>query len=151
MMLIGYGIGLPVMAYSSWLLHANQWDGLFMFQVGLTPNYFGSAFVAAGHIGLVMTLVQSGALSSLLDRFAAVGRMAFTNYLMHSIVMTTVFYGYGLNLYTEIPRIGQMGFVVALVGLQLLLSPWWLARFHFGPAEWLWRSLTYWRRQPMRR
>ncbi|MEM9689711.1 MAG: DUF418 domain-containing protein [Pseudomonadota bacterium] len=151
LMLFGYGLGLPITAFSAWWLQANNWDGLFMFQVGLTPNYYGSAIVAVGHIGLVMTLVRTGALQALIGRFAAVGRMAFTNYLTHSIVMTTIFYGYGLNLYTEVPRIGQMGFVLALIGLQLVISPWWLQRFRFGPAEWLWRSLTYWKMQPMRR
>jgi uncharacterized protein len=77
--------------------------------------------------------------------------MALSNYLLQSIVMTTIFYGYGLSLYGEVPRLAQMLFVLALMGIQLVLSPWWLARFRFGPAEWAWRSLTYWQRQPMRR
>ena len=76
--------------------------------------------------------------------------MALTNYLAHSLIMTTIFYGYGLGLYGEVPRLGQMGFVAALIALQLAWSPWWLARFRFGPAEWAWRSLSYWKRQPMR-
>jgi uncharacterized protein len=98
-----------------------------------------------------MLLIKTGFVQGLLQRFAAVGRMALTNYLMHSIVLTTVFYGYGLALYGSIPRFGQMSFVAAVIGLQLVLSPWWLARYQFGPAEWLWRSLTYWKRQPMAR
>jgi uncharacterized protein len=65
--------------------------------------------------------------------------------------MPGVFYGYGLGLYAEVPRLLQQGFVIALIGLQLLISPWWLKRFRFGPAEWLWRSMTYRQRQPMRR
>jgi uncharacterized protein len=77
--------------------------------------------------------------------------MALTNYLMHSIVMTSIFYGYGLGLYGEIPRIWQMTFVAGMIGVQLFLSPWWLLRYRFGPVEWLWRSLTYWQRQAMRR
>ncbi|MEM9209740.1 MAG: DUF418 domain-containing protein, partial [Pseudomonadota bacterium] len=84
-------------------------------------------------------------------RFTAVGRMAFTNYLMHSLVLTTVFYGYGLGLYGEVERFAQMGFVVAMIAFQLWLSPLWLRHYRFGPAEWLWRSLTYGRLQPMRR
>jgi len=77
--------------------------------------------------------------------------MALSNYLLHSLILTTVFYGYGLGLYGEIPRLGQMVFVVAVIGLQLYISPIWLERYRFGPLEWLWRSLTYWERQPMRR
>ena len=96
-------------------------------------------------------LISTGLVRGLLKRFAAAGRLALTNYLLHSVILTTVFYGYGFGLYAEIPRFSQMGFVVAVVALQLVLSPWWLARYRFGPVEWLGRSLTYWQRQPMRR
>ena len=151
MMLVGYGLGLPLMAYSAWLLNAQQWDMVWMLRIGGIPNYFGSLLVAMGHIALLVTLVRTGTWHSLMKRFTAVGRMAFTNYLMHTLVLTTVFYGYGLGLFGSIPRIGQMAFVVAMIGFQLWFSPFWLARFRFGPAEWFWRSLTYWRLQPNRR
>jgi uncharacterized protein len=98
-----------------------------------------------------MLVILSGALGNLMQRFAALGRMALTNYLMHSVILTTVFYGYGLGLYGAIPRFWQMGFVVAVVAFQLWYSPLWLQKYRFGPVEWLWRSLTYWKRQPMRR
>jgi uncharacterized protein len=151
MMLAGYGIGLPIVVYSAWNLWSHQWEPMWTFRVGMIPNYVGSLFVALGHIGLVMTLIKSGAASRLMARFAADGRMAFTNYLMHSVILTTVFYGYGLGLYADVPRAWQMAFVVAVIGFQLWFSPIWLKVYRFGPAEWLWRSLTYWRRQPMRR
>jgi uncharacterized protein len=151
MMLVGYGLGLPVVAFSAWNLHAHQWDFLWMFRVGGIPNYIGSILVAFGHIALVMTFVKAGTMQNLMARFTAVGRMAFTNYLMHSIVMTTIFYGYGFGLYSQVPRLWQMGFVAAMLGFQLWFSPYWLGKYRFGPAEWYWRSLTYWRPQPMRR
>lgn len=151
LMLVGYVVGLPITAWSAINAGAHAYDPLYMFRVGNLWNYVGSIVVALGHIGLVMLCVTSGWLKHLLGRFAAVGQMALTNYLMHSLVMTALFYGWGLGLYGDVSRVGQMGFVAALVGLQLLVSPWWLARYRFGPAEWLWRSLTYWRRQPMRR
>ncbi|ANO52458.1 DUF418 domain-containing protein [Woeseia oceani] len=150
LMLIGYGIGLPLSIYSAMDLHAHDFSGLYMMQRGGIANYIGSILVALGHIGLVIGIVKKGALRNLSARFAAVGRMAFSNYLMHSIVMTTIFYGHGLGLYGSVPRAAQMLFVAGMLGLQLLLSPWWLARYRFGPAEWLWRSLTYWQRQPMK-
>ena len=150
MMLIGYGIGLPFAIGSAANLYAHDFDPMYTFTVGMIPNYIGSILVALGHIGLVMLIVRTGAFASPMRRFAAVGRMALSNYLAHSLILTTVFYGYGLGLYGEIPRLAQMGFVAAVIGLQLLWSPWWLARFRFGPFEWLWRSLTYWQRQPMR-
>ena len=150
MLLLGYGLGLPVTIFSAYNLYAHDFDSLYTFTVGTVPNYIGSILMALGHIGLVMLIVRTGALASLMRRFAAVGRMALSNYLAHSLILTTLFYGYGFGLYGEIPRLAQMGFVAAVIGLQLLWSPWWLARYRFGPFEWLWRSLTYWQRQPMR-
>ena len=149
-MLIAYAVGIPLTVFSAFDLHAHQFDQMYVMRGGGIANYFGSILVALGHVGLVMWLTKTGALSRLLDRFGAVGRMALTNYLSHSLILTTVFYGYGLGLYGSVPRIWQMAFVAAVVGLQLLWSKWWLERYRFGPAEWVWRTLTYGKRQPMR-
>ena len=149
--LFGYGLGIPMTTFSGVNSYMHQFDPLYMLRVGDVPNHFGSILVAFGHIGVVMLIVKAGVLQQTLARFAAVGQMALTNYLLHSIIFTTVFYGYGLGLYGEIPRIGQMGFVVAMIALQLVISPWWLNRYRFGPIEWLWRSQIYWQRQRMRR
>ncbi|HNP34515.1 MAG TPA: DUF418 domain-containing protein [Woeseiaceae bacterium] len=151
MVLLGYGLGLPLAILSAANAYTHDFDSLYMLGWGGMPNYIGSLLVAGGHIGVVMMLVKSGSWRTLMTRFAAVGRTALSNYLVHSLVMTSLFYGYGLGLYGEIPRFWQMAFVAGLLGLQLFLSPWWIARYRFGPAEWLWRSLTYWQRQPMRR
>jgi uncharacterized protein len=75
--------------------------------------------------------------------------MALTNYLTHSIVCTTLFYGYGFGAFGHVNRTGLAGIVLVIWIVQMLASPIWLERFRFGPAEWLWRSLTYWRSQPM--
>jgi uncharacterized protein len=76
--------------------------------------------------------------------------MALTNYLMQSVLCTWVFYGHGLGLIGRLSRVEQMGVVAVVWAVQLALSPWWLWHFRFGPAEWLWRSLTYGRPQPWR-
>jgi len=144
MMLAGYVIGLPLTIFSASDLYAHQFNPLYIMRLGGIANYWGSVIVAFGH----MLVVKTGALQRLMARFEAVGRMALTNYLMHSVILTTVFYGYGFGLYGSIPRFWQMWFVVAVIGLQLTLSPWWLNRYRFGPVEWLWRSFTYWKRQP---
>ena len=149
-MLVFYLFGLPLTVFSAADLHAHQFDQLHVMRGGGLANYFGSLLVALGHIGLVMWIAKTGMLQRLMQRFAAVGRMALSNYLAHSIILTTVFYGYGLGLYGSVPRFWQMGFVAAVVALQLWWSPWWLERYRFGPVEWAWRSLTYWRKQPMR-
>ena len=150
MMLAGYIAGLPLTVFSAFDLYAHQFDQLYAMRFGGIANYFGSVLVALGHIGLVMWLTRRGVLSRLLDRFAAVGRMALSNYLAHSLILTTVFYGYGLGLYGSVPRAWQMAFVAAVIFLQLAWSKWWLERYRFGPAEWAWRSLTYGKLQPMK-
>lgn len=85
-----------------------------------------------------------------LQRLAPAGRMALTNYLLHSIVFTLLFYGYGVGLYGEFGRFATTLMAIALYLGQLWFSGWWLARFQYGPAEWVWRSATYLKTQPMR-
>jgi uncharacterized protein len=75
--------------------------------------------------------------------------MALTNYLMQSVICTTLFYGWGFGLFGTLNRTPLAGIVLAIWVFQLLFSPLWLRFFRFGPAEWLWRSLTYWRLQPL--
>lgn len=81
---------------------------------------------------------------------APVGRMALTNYLLHSIVGVTVFYGVGFDAGPRYGYVARILLWTLLFGSQIVFSHWWLARYRFGPAEWLWRSLTYGRPQPMR-
>jgi uncharacterized protein len=83
-------------------------------------------------------------------KLVPMGRMALTNYIMHSIILSSVFYGYAGGLYGEISRAPQMLIAVAILLIQIPLSSWWLKHFQFGPLEWLWRSLTYKTRQPFR-
>ena len=103
----------------------------------------GQFFMAAGYLGLLMGLLMSPRWHRLLSYLAPLGRMALTNYLMHSLILTTVFYGYAGGLYGEISRAPQMLIVLAIIVLQIPLSSWWLKHYRFGPLEWLWRSLTY--------
>ncbi len=114
-------------------------------------NYWGSLLVALGYTGLVMLMCASGALKGLRRRLEAVGRLAFTNYLLQSIVCTTIFYGHGLGLFGRVPRIGQITIVVGVWLVQLFFSPIWLGYFHLGPFEWIWRALTYGTLPPFRR
>lgn len=111
-------------------------------------NYFGSIFAALGYVGLIVLVVKSGWCAWLTRRLAAVGRMAFTNYIMHTVICTSLFYGFGFGLFMKTDRLTQLGIVIAIWVAQLLYSPWWLARFRFGPLEWLWRTLTYLRLKP---
>ncbi|QEH38745.1 hypothetical protein OJF2_73510 [Aquisphaera giovannonii] len=146
---LGYGIGLPLMVIDARELVRHAFRPEYLLNGGEFYNLFGSLVVAMGHVGLIMLLVQSGSLAWLTGRLAAVGRMALSNYLTHSIVCTTLFYGYGFGLFGQINRTGLAAIVLTIWIAQLLISPIWLKHFRFGPAEWLWRSLTYWKIQPM--
>lgn len=75
--------------------------------------------------------------------------MALTNYLLTSIVCTFVFNGYGLGLFAKYERHQLIWFVLGMWTINLVVSPLWLRSFRYGPAEWAWRLLTYWERQPM--
>lgn len=106
--------------------------------------------LALGYLGLVV-LAADGPLRRPLAWLAPVGRMALTNYLLQSVVGSLVFYGYGLGLYGEVGRSGQVALVLGVFAAQVAFSHWWLARFRFGPMEWLWRAGTYLAWPPMRR
>jgi uncharacterized protein len=77
--------------------------------------------------------------------------MALSNYLGHSVVMTTIFYFYGGGLYGKLPLLAGYGLALGLYVVLLWLSGRWLARFAMGPVEWLWRRLTYGHAPPFRR
>ncbi len=135
MILLGYGIGGTINAITGYWRLASE------------P---GRLLVAGGHIGLVMLIVKSGWLKRLTSRLAAVGQMALTCYLATSLICTTLFEGYGFGMFAKLQRY-QLLYVVFSVWLFLLIaSPIWLRHFRFGPMEWVWRSLTYWRKQPMK-
>jgi uncharacterized protein len=106
--------------------------------------------MAMGYLAAIVGVVQARWLESLTRPLSAVGRMAFTNYILHTLICTTIFYGHGLGWFGKLKR-HELYYVVAAVWLlQLIISPLWLRAFRFGPLEWCWRSLTYWQRQPMR-
>ncbi len=149
-LLVGFGVGLPIVGAGIYQRSRNDWDFVSNFLVDGQFNYFGSVLVSLGYVSLVMLICQAGKLPRLRARLAAVGRMALTNYLLQSVIGVLVFYGYGLGLFGRVDRFGLWWFILAVWALQLIWSPWWLSRFRFGPVEWLWRSLTYWRWQPLR-
>ena len=100
----------------------------------------------ASIIGLAST--QPG--SKLLGWAAPLGRMAFTNYLVQSLIFSWVFYGYGFGLFGQVGASAALAFGVVVYVVQVFFSRWWLLRYSFGPVEWLWRTLMYGRAQPMK-
>ena len=113
-------------------------------------NYAGAVFASIGYAATLIWIVKREAMAGLRRRLAAVGQMALSNYLFHSITASVVFLGWGFGLAGRFDYAAQLLIVVAIWMVQLIISPIWLRSFRYGPAEWLWRTLTYGRAQPMR-
>ena len=147
---VAAAVGLPLTAWGVALDFERGWP-LWSFFVGVQFNYWPSVAVSLGYVGLVMLACRTAALRRFTRPFAAVGRTALTNYLLQTVLCTTVFYGHGLGWFGSVDRLGQLGVAAGVWAVQLAASPLWLRRFRFGPAEWAWRSLTYGTRLPIRR
>jgi len=103
-----------------------------------------------GLFGFIMLLYKSGWFKWLFALLRPVGQMAFTNYLMQSLMCGLYFFGVGFGMMGKLQRY-EIYFVVAAVWvIEIIWSHIWLRYFRFGPLEWCWRSLTYWKKQPMR-
>ena len=146
----GLLLGLPIEAWGVVLDFRYGWDIWSFFQ-GKQFNYWASIAVSLGYVGLVMLACRAAVLRSATRTLAAVGRTALTNYLLQTVICTTIFYGHGLGGFGSVDRAGQFGVVTLVWALQLVAAPLWLQRYRFGPAEWIWRSLTYGERPGMRR
>ena len=152
-LVVGYGIGLTVNAYEASSLIANNFDVISQRRWGfVAPLYdVGRVPMSLGHVALVMLICKLGWVRRLTMGLAAVGRMALTNYVMHSVICAFIFYGFGFGLFGQLARSELLYVVFGIWIFQLIVSPIWLRHYRFGPLEWLWRSLTYWKRQPLRR
>jgi uncharacterized protein len=146
---IGYGLGLPGSILVARQMIASGFEPSRVLILDSTYDIRRLAMVLA-HVSVVMIVCKSGALSWLTSRLAGAGQMAFTNYLSTSIICTITFNGYGFGLFGKLDRMHIYAVVLAVWTAQLIWSKPWLEHFRFGPFEWVWRSLTYWKRQPMR-
>jgi uncharacterized protein len=143
------GIGSSCAFLSTWI----------PFKGGFTPEAFWLGFVfyqpgrlaGLGYCAILIMMVKAGVLRSFTSRLAAVGQTAFTNYILTTVICTTIFENYGFGLYGKLQRWQLYAIVLGVWILQMAASPIWLRYYRFGPMEWLWRSLTYWKKQPMRR
>jgi uncharacterized protein len=151
MLALGWGAGLGInaleVAYQlrvDFAVHAVMSASSVTYDAGRIP-------LTLGHVAIVMLLVKAGVMRRSLRVLARTGQMALTNYITQSVICMFVFTGAGLALYGQFERY-QLHYVVLVIWvLQLAWSWWWLERYRFGPLEWLWRSLTRWQMQPLRR
>ncbi len=149
---IGLLVGLPASAAMSWL------EGLGVYFPPSALGLLQTVVAAIGVPALALAYAAGIALAfgsawgrRLVGRMAAAGRMALTNYLMHSAIMIVLFYGWGLGWHGRMGPALTTPIALAICAAQVPLSRWWLSRFQFGPVEWLWRQYTYQVRLPIRR
>jgi uncharacterized membrane protein YeiB len=116
---------------------------------GQTIFYYGQFILCAGYIGMFVKLSNKAWFIKGFSWLSPLGKMALTNYITHSIILTSIFYGYAGGMFGQIARGQQMLIVVAIIFAQVIFCTLWLKFFRFGPLEWLWRSITYMKLQPL--
>ncbi len=152
LMIVGLGIGFIL----SWLrltedLHYNFNRFLKVKEAPFEFYELSRFFRSVGIFGVIMLLYKSGWFKWLFNLMQPVGQMAFSNYLMQSIICGLIFFGVGFGMFGRLQRY-ELYYVVGAVWIfQIVFSHIWLRFFRFGPFEWAWRSLTYWKRQPMKK
>jgi len=150
--LILYAIGFPS-EYTSIIVSLTPHEKPLNWEMRVCQPLENLAMLAItlGNASFMLWLYKTGRLNWIATRLEAVGRMALSNYLFDSVFCTLLFSNIGPGLFAAIPRVGLVAITAAIWIFQLAISPIWLRHFRFGPMEWLWRSLTYWKIQPLRR
>lgn len=147
-----YGLTIGIIGNAAYVIaleYSNPSVPSLMSFVHSAAFFVGAPAFCFFFVSAIIVLTYTDEWKNRLSPLGAVGRTAVSNYLFQSVVCTTIFYSYGFGLYGKVgPALGIV-FTVAIFTLQLFLSRWWLQRFRFGPVEWLWRSFTYRKLQPL--
>lgn len=130
--------------------HANGWLGL-GWRAELSLERLGTVLLACGYGAAIVWAMDWSGARQLLAWAAPIGRMAFTNYLMQSLIFGWLFYGYGLGLFDKLGVAAALSIGTGVFVLQIAFSSYWLRHYFYGPVEWLWRAAMYGKRQPLRR
>ena len=147
MIAVGYLAAVPATAWLAWKIAQSGFDPLELNRLEAWQQVT-RPLIGLAHASVILLICRAAVAQGLVNRLAAAGRMAFSNYLMTSIITTLVFCGFGLGLYGKLSRFQQLGVVLGVWVFILAWSRPWLARFHYGPFEWAWRSLVKWSPQP---
>ena len=148
---IGYAVGLPLGALSTWQAWRNGFASLALLRWEFLPYDAQRVFVGLAHAAVVIVIVKAGALKWITKPLAAVGQTALSNYLGTTVICTLIFDGWGFGMFGRVAFHKLFYVVAAIWAVNLAASKVWMKYFRFGPLEWVWRSLTYWKAQPMRR
>ena len=152
-MIVGAAVGIPANIAFTWgsrLLFGQSHSGppSAMMIAGLALALFGRPALSASYSCAIALLFLQESWRRRMMPFAAIGRTALSNYLLQTVVSTTIFYGYGGALFGKISLAWLLVPTVVIYGLQVPLSNWWLGGHRFGPAEWAWRRMTYGQTSP---
>jgi uncharacterized protein len=150
-LIVGFLTGLPLIICGVVQNFKREWFYDYSMWFGSQFNYWGSLGISLAYISIIMLICKRGTLTGFRRMVGLVGRTAFSNYLFQSLICTFVFYGYGLGLYGKVERWHQILVVFGVWTIQLVGTGLWMKKYRFGPAEWLWRSFTYWKIQPIRK
>lgn len=137
--------------YASLILSMSRVEPTWMLLLATVAQTIGAPLLMLAYVSAFCLLALNPVWSQRIQVLAPVGQMALTNYLTQSMVCTLIFYGYGLGLFGKMGEALGIGLTLLIYLLQIPASHWWMKRFRYGPAEWLWRSLTYGEFQPMQR
>jgi uncharacterized protein len=148
MALVSFAVGIPSDTWSAWYPIKHHFAIEAWYLTGV--EYQFGRFTAFGYLALLLLVIKSGVLQPVTRTLASVGRMAFSNYILTSLICTTVFEGYGFGLFGKLQRYQLYEIIPLVWAVNLMISPIWLRHFRFGPLEWAWRCLTYWKIQPFR-
>jgi len=152
-MLWSLGIGLIAYPIFQWLSSVDSHPvyGHLAVSVRVVMRDIQPAALALFYAAALVLLLDREGWKQRLQPLAQFGRMALTNYMATSVIVTTLFLDYGFGLYGKVSVISGLGIAATACALMIVISNWWMRRHLFGPAEWVWRSLTYGKRQPFRR
>ncbi|RIA09068.1 uncharacterized protein OE09_0896 [Flavobacteriaceae bacterium MAR_2010_72] len=150
MAIIGYGIGLTTNYFEISYIMDHNFSLLSYSKTNITYD-LGRVSVAMGHVGLIMLVCKLPILKWLKMSLSAVGKMALTNYVMHSVICMFIFTGAGFGLFGKLQRFELLYVVLAIWVFQLIVSPIWLKYYRFGPLEWIWRNLSYMKKHSIRK
>lgn len=147
---LGYAIGLTVNYFETTNIINKNFSYISFYETNTTYD-LGRVAVSMGHIGLIMLFSKLNVLHWIKYAISCIGKMALTNYLTHSFICMIIFTGVGFGLFGKLQRYELLYVVFSIWIFQLIISPIWLKYFHYGPAEWLWRRLSYLQKPPFRK
>lgn len=144
--IVGLGIGLPVKILTGYAVTYQSLDSAWS-MLSMLSSTMGGPLMSLGYIALFLIIVRK--LPALVKVLQPVGQMALTNYIMQTVIMMIIFYGF--NLFNRVDAVYFIPIVLAVFIVQVIYSHLWMRVFRFGPLEWIWRTVTYLKVLPIKR